>query len=862
MKQKMSNKILAIYNIIICVVWISLTLWGLLGHYGLQYTLSSMPQYAGDLKNALFFIETIFIVLTIINIIFLIQNRKTKKMIYWFIIPTTYYLNMSISIFIDIPDFLNLVLWTAIPAIIFVINLIYEIKHKKNNRAIILQVIGIIMSIILFFTNFYNSEIWLLISSIMIFVYSKKSESSSKAIKIVNTIIFLLLVGLLITFIIAFMNVISKMQKADKETAEFVNTIKSGLDKEKNLNNNILIPVLQNDKWGYIDTNGKEVIPCEYDLIPSGISDSYSDIQYPIIVTKKANDFYVYTTNGTILAQTSDNPILWIFTDYLSNHSDQAIALLSLEQLISSYLDLEPKYLSDNSEDSTIDSDDTDYTFSDNPIYIYNMEDNYILEFEADNKEEESFTLKLKKDGKILDTYEKVRCGYSEYYDYFTTKSYIKSYSSIETYSNGDVPFYSFENNYQGYYSVKKHEMKIINGNYEILDVLDNYILIKDWRNPSKTQDYLVNKDNKVILKAHLISAINDGFIVQNDNGKFSYINNNLETVADEYDFIDSTFIDNNVLICMKKIDNDNTDYTLITTQGKTLTNKKYDLMDIKLPKTEEFENYYTDFQCKAIHSEYNDFYLNPNNDTKKEGTKKDSKKEEDSSTIPESSSEWTFAKVTTEHYGNYVDLGVNLVGNETTEDDWQILYNDTHNGKVYVILSDYLPINSDFIKKINPSLDYYDYEVSSENVDNLIKAFDSKEWKSLVSENLQNIVDVKGAASIQIIIDSYNEKHKTNYHTSYPLDLYNIPEDESSGVDTLYVLPENNISDDIEYPVSYWLSDKPSDSYILTVQNYGTISQRSSDSYNALRPIVVIPSSQSTIVKKDNGKIIWKIAE
>ena len=54
------------------------------------------------------------------------------------------------------------------------------------------------------------------------------------------------------------------------------------------------------------------------------------------------------------------------------------------------------------------------------------------------------------------------------------------------------------------------------------------------------------------------------------------------------------------------------------------------------------------------------------------------------------SSSITTLATLTTSNIGDYIDLGNNIVGTESTSDDWRMLYKDEN--AVYVILADYLP--------------------------------------------------------------------------------------------------------------------------------------------------------------------------
>lgn len=54
--------------------------------------------------------------------------------------------------------------------------------------------------------------------------------------------------------------------------------------------------------------------------------------------------------------------------------------------------------------------------------------------------------------------------------------------------------------------------------------------------------------------------------------------------------------------------------------------------------------------------------------------------------------------EVTKDNYGDYLDLGQSVVGDEnSTIDDWRILYNDK-NGNIYAILADYLPNSNDAV--------------------------------------------------------------------------------------------------------------------------------------------------------------------
>ena len=185
-----------------------------------------------------------------------------------------------------------------------------------------------------------------------------------------------------------------------------------------------------------------------------------------------------------------------------------------------------------------------------------------------------------------------------------------------------------------------------------------------------------------------------------------------------------------------------------------------------------------------------------------------------------------TLADITSADYGNYLDLGTNILGNGTSG-DWRILYNDTTNGKVYVKLADYLPNNykenSSDTKSIieNLRLDtsdsfyvYVDYsgnysEDYSSNYEanreiflaKLNGTYSTNYWKGLLTGTTKskissgisnNKINVRGAVTAEILMASYNEKHGLTgddalVYTEYP-DIYKNAVDDSEGYDDLYL--------------------------------------------------------------------------
>ena len=145
---------------------------------------------------------------------------------------------------------------------------------------------------------------------------------------------------------------------------------------------------------------------------------------------------------------------------------------------------------------------------------------------------------------------------------------------------------------------------------------------------------------------------------------------------------------------------------------------------------------------------------------------------------------------LTKDNYGDYIDLGQNVVGTEATTDDWRILYNDK-NGHVYAILADYLPkTNAAVTASGLHVVDNTTYNVNSTTSRNdlLSKLNSTTAWQSLIPEGLRSKCQVKGATTAEIIMASYNEKYGTSLaYTSYPY-LRTNPSDSSSSIDTLYM--------------------------------------------------------------------------
>ena len=116
---------------------------------------------------------------------------------------------------------------------------------------------------------------------------------------------------------------------------------------------------------------------------------------------------------------------------------------------------------------------------------------------------------------------------------------------------------------------------------------------------------------------------------------------------------------------------------------------------------------------------------------------------------------------ITNDNIGEYIDLGNNVVGTESTTDDWRILYKE--GDTVYAILADYLPasqVPETLGLTTNPTEKPYNVW-STTNRDTLINGLKNEiAWNSFA--NGIEGATVTGTPTGELLMSSYNTKNKT----------------------------------------------------------------------------------------------------
>ena len=189
-----------------------------------------------------------------------------------------------------------------------------------------------------------------------------------------------------------------------------------------------------------------------------------------------------------------------------------------------------------------------------------------------------------------------------------------------------------------------------------------------------------------------------------------------------------------------------------------------------------------------------------------------------------------TLSLVTNDNIGDYIDLGNNIIGTESTSDDWRILYKE--NDTVYVILADYLPLSKVPVSTgLDRELSYNVYSETDRDI--LLNGLKNEAAWSNFTNGIVGAT-ATGSPTAELLMSSYNAKNGIELeYTSRP---------KLSG--DLYI-PRTGTGSDC---YGYWLASPNADNSdrVHCVQHISCV--LGDDHYRtpdyATRPVVSIPSN------------------
>ena len=579
MNKKRTNRIVAIFNIISIVTFYIFA-------FSASYLMSSIMsgETGGKSIYNSFIIDTLLnniqIILPlmysgigIINIICAIQNKKNKKICFWQLVFGIYYFWTGLGILIsltdmdeDVIEWINKIIFSIVPIILAIINLVLIKKHKPKAIQVISYIAVIILSILSLLEII--STYWQIIAVVMQLIYihfQDRNIEESKSRKIVNTILYyvlqlILAVGFLVmvlsSLLITKMNEI-KWKNGLIELYNNVTTLKGSTDKE------LYIPVEKNYKYGFINENGQEKISCQYDRVTYFNEIEINNSTYYIALAKKDNKFYIISKsnnsielNGALekYMQTMDNHWGESMTSMFNEEGNYRLAYIqSFEFFLQAFTRGET-----NLKEQTVETNNTNsitLTEKNSKYYYSNKNYSMIIEpiyeetdYDEDYYDEDENTYYL--------------ASSNTKYNVTITKSNGEQKSSIvylpgldeddatlDIFTNGYIEFENEEHTRNGWYDSDGNQITIPN-TYIIRDIKDNKAILQfnntEDENYDENKKYelhflIIDMTGKTLLQTTAIDVYDNMYLVKNDNNKMVLMDKDLNVISNEYDKIITT---------------------------------------------------------------------------------------------------------------------------------------------------------------------------------------------------------------------------------------------------------------------------------------------------------------------------------
>ena len=397
----------------------------------------------------------------------------------------------------------------------FIINILLAIKNRKDIKILVTFIIIALSIVCIFFNKVVFFIIYFITNIIeLIFIHMPKDDMNvSKKNNIYFIIYIILSISFLATSCITSYIVIKKVNSITNEQIEQKNEINN---EKIELENRIIesftattnivdyFPAYSNGKWGYIDKNGKEKIPCIYDSASEFEAININAKIYNIAVVEQ-NDSYILISQNNERIQLEENSFPWIIVN----------PMLRISVLFS--------------KDFAFESQDEEginnilHLDIDNDGYIYRNENNYIKFTYYDSyggySKADIFNIIVSKNGQETISRESIPITDSE----------------VLLYDDGYIPFCDKENKVQGWYDKELNKV-VLQGNYEILEVRNNIAVVK---NLDENIVYFIDSSSgQVKHVAGNVIIYKDVYVAISQDEKWTLLDNNINTVSKEYDYI------------------------------------------------------------------------------------------------------------------------------------------------------------------------------------------------------------------------------------------------------------------------------------------------------------------------------------
>ncbi len=460
----------------------------------------------------------------------------------------------------------------VILVVVTIANLLLLLNNRHNSVFAFAYVIAILADSFYFFNINIIAIIYLLAALLIcIQVLRENVIEKSNTIFMIFLSILIAAIGLFGIYSLTYKDAVEELD--EKDNIGQVEYDENFFEYVSELNiKDVYINVEKNGKWGYINQKGQKVIEFKYDYASPFVNIIKNNKNFDVaLVCKDGNSYVILKNERTVFSYKNDIDV----KDYESQ----------LDKLEEIYLH------TFNQEEDFEDNIITCKTDNINKIkayesggYLYPFNDDYDISIKISQTGSNNRYELVKKFGS--NTKISIDCDNLEF-----------DADSISVYSNGYLPFFKTSEKMQGYYT-KDLDRVEVGGNAQILEFYDDNILIKDY---NENRIYFMNQEGKILSDKYKdIYVYKDGYIVKKENDKYTLIDKSFkQTIDKEFDFIDTTLIDLNLLICANLPSQisfnsygipTNISYSLMDLSGNIITEGFTSIYNLVNKKQEEME--------------------------------------------------------------------------------------------------------------------------------------------------------------------------------------------------------------------------------------------------------------------------------
>lgn len=577
MNDKKTNYFVSIINAIAIIMFIILIFTApeikltVMEDYNEYESISSDNIVGFFISNFKIIILVLGLCLSISNIINAIQNKINKKICFWQIIFAIIVLYWTITEAFEYErnGLILTLIFTIIPIMFAIKNLVYRKKEKATKMKIvsyilvIISMIALLVVIILYEDPYYLEYklfdevfigqvltsgwlIWLIISTVMQFIYTHKQEKQEvgEKKKLLNVYIHYIINGITVIvfgFLVVYSVISTKvtMSNWDKQVNEIyqnITNLQGGTIEE------FYIPVSNNGKYGFINENGQEKIACEYDRITMFLELEKNNETYYAAFAQNGEDYYIISKendkiklNDTKLLENiikGTNEFSSRMIDYYEEKDAADVHIFTLQTTVwmKGNLTIQPsRYEFPSQENIKLQKQGT--------AYYYNT-DNYYMKIEPlenfDDRVDDNYTycnitISKNNDNQIYNdlTYQEAIYGLDE------------ERNEITLLSDGYIMFKSLDGKTSGWYDNNGDKVNISLKDFEILDVRSNKIILSNYIEKYEKIEYaIVDLEGNLILYTDTLYWFENTYWVKNTQNKMIMVDKNFNQISNEYDFI------------------------------------------------------------------------------------------------------------------------------------------------------------------------------------------------------------------------------------------------------------------------------------------------------------------------------------